>query len=84
MTRSIGVIAATLLIGAGHTRSADADVPVEVTRIDGSVSAGEWLPVDQPGKISLRTKDRREVLAADDLISLRFIDAFSPTHSGKW
>ncbi len=84
MIRSIGLIAGTLLISAGHTLSADVAVPVEATRIDGSVIHGEWLPVDQPGKISLRTKDRREVLAADDLISLRFIDAFSPTHSGKW
>lgn len=84
MTRSIGVIAATLLIGAGQTRSADEGVPVEATRIDGSVIEGEWLPVDQPGKIGLRTKDRREIMSTDDLISLRFIDAFSPTRSQEW
>ncbi|MCH8053860.1 MAG: NPCBM/NEW2 domain-containing protein [Planctomycetes bacterium] len=92
MTRSVGIIAATLLIGAGQTLSAGADfgelsrgaVPVEATRIDGSVITGEWLPVDEPGKIGLRTKDRREILSADDLISLRFIDAFAPTRSQEW
>ena len=89
MTRSVGIIAATLLIGAGQTLLAGADfgelsrgaVPVEATRIDGSVITGEWLPVDEPGKIGLRTKDRREIMSADDLISLRFIDAFAPTRS---
>ncbi len=84
MTRSIGIIAAALLIGAGDTLWADAAVQVEATRIDGSVIQGEWLPVDEPGKIGLRTKDRREILSADDLISLRFIDAFAPTHSQEW
>ncbi len=84
MTRTIRVIAAALLISTGHTPAADADVPVEVTRIDGSVSAGEWLPVDQPGKIGLRTGDRREIMSTDNLISLRFIDAFSPTGSQEW
>ena len=84
MTRTIRAVAATMLIGMGHTLSADAPVPVEATRIDGSVIAGEWLTVDEPGTIGLRTKDRREIMSVDDLISLRFIDAFSPTHSGKW
>ncbi len=84
MTRSIGVIAITLLIGAGQTLLADAAMPVEATRIDGSVIQGEWAPVDEPGKIGLRTKDRLEMLSADDLISLRFIDAFAPTHSREW
>ncbi len=82
MNRSIEVIAATLLIGAGHTLSAD--VPVEATRIDGSVITGEWLSVEEPGKISLQAKDGREILSADDLISLRFIDAFAPTRSHQW
>ncbi len=84
MTRSTGVIAAALLIGAGQTLLADAGVRVEATRIDGSVVAGEWLPTDEPGKIGLRTNDRREILSADDLISLRFIDAFPPTRSQEW
>ncbi len=84
MTRSIGIIAAALLMGAGNTLWADAAVQVEATRIDGSVIQGEWLPVDQPGKIGLRMKDRREIMSADDLISLRFIDAFSPTRSQEW
>ncbi len=84
MTRSIGVVAATLLITAGNTLLADAALHIEATRIDGSVILGEWLPVDQPGKVGLRTKDRREIMSADDLISLRFIDAFSPTRSQEW
>ncbi|MCH8964317.1 MAG: hypothetical protein IIB58_05110, partial [Planctomycetes bacterium] len=86
MIRSIGIITATLLLGTAHTLLADAAPAqrvepasrvqpavraVEATRIDGSIIQGEWLPVDEPGKIGLRTKDRREIMSADDLISLR-------------
>ena len=99
MIRSIGIITATLLLGTAHTLLADAAPAqrvepasrvqpavraVEATRIDGSIIQGEWLPVDEPGKIGLRTKDRREIMSADDLISLRFIDVFPPTRSQEW
>ena len=84
MTRPSQVIAATLLISAAHTLPADAAVPVEITRIDGSRITGQWLAINESGKIGVRTKDRQEILSADDLISLRLMEAFAPTGSQDW
>ena len=53
---------------------AQAQVVVEVTKINGSTIRGSWLPIAEPEKIAVGTNIRQETFSQDDLIRVEFID----------